>query len=238
MLPASLCAPAAHPAPGLTAAEAGGARVLVAPHDVMGRAVWPGAAALCEWLSGALPGAGAAGRELRLVELGAGVAVPSLVAGSLLRAWGRPHRVLATDSDQAAVGAAAAGAAATAERLGGGEVETAALDWGDGGAVAELGKFDIVMGSDIAFDVADLPQLCSACAALLDHTGPSPRVALSLAGWFDAIEPTLEARMAERGLVAVERVRSSRAAAGGALSTRTAVLVFAPDQDAAECAVP
>jgi predicted nicotinamide N-methyase len=99
--------------------------------------LWPSGRVLAEWL---------AGRDLaglRVLELGAGLALPSMVA---MRAGAR---VLATDWYPEALAFARANAA----RAGLGELPTLEVDWGDPPeALFADGPFDLVLGADVAYE--------------------------------------------------------------------------------------
>jgi predicted nicotinamide N-methyase len=89
-------------------------------------------------------------RGLRVMELGCGLAVPSLAAASA------GASVLATDVSPEALTLAKRNARANGVRI-----ETAAIDWADPGAVAGRGPFDLVLAADVLYERP-------AVAALLD----------------------------------------------------------------------
>lgn len=118
--------------------------------------VWPSGRVLAEWLA-AQPLAG-----LRVAELGAGLALPSLVA---LRAGAH---VLATDWYPEALAFARANAA----RAGLGELRTMAVDWGDPpAALLAVAPFDLVLGADVLYENRHGPQLAPLVAALAGASG-------------------------------------------------------------------
>ena len=80
-------------------------------------------------------------RGLRVVELGCGLAVPSIAAA---RAGAE---VIATDGDIDALGLVRQNAEAN-----GVEVETAAVDWADPDELVDRGPFDLVLCSDILYE--------------------------------------------------------------------------------------
>jgi predicted nicotinamide N-methyase len=85
---------------------------------------------------------------LRVVELGCGLALPSLVA-----ARAGAH-VLATD-----VSADALTLVERNARENGVEVETAACDWAEPGGLPERAPFDIVLAADVLYDQASVDPL-------------------------------------------------------------------------------
>ena len=155
------------------------------------------------WRSGTalareLDGEDLAGR--RVVELGCGLAVPSLAAA---RAGAR---VLATDADPEAIEMVGRNAA-----LNGVEVEPAVLDWTSATAIDQLiarGPFDLVLAADVLYErptvarmLSLLPRLAGA-AWIADPARPTAAVFLDQArdrGW------TVET--VTRGVVDVHRLR-------------------------------
>jgi predicted nicotinamide N-methyase len=77
----------------------------------------------------------------RVVELGCGLAAPSIAAAR------RGAKVIATDGDIDALGLVARNA-----RENGVELETAMVDWGDPDELVERGPFDLVLGCDIVYE--------------------------------------------------------------------------------------
>ncbi len=80
-------------------------------------------------------------RGLRVVELGCGLAVPSIAAAR------GGAKVIATDGDIDALGLVRRNAEAN-----GVELETAAVDWADPDELVERGPFDFVLCSDILYE--------------------------------------------------------------------------------------
>ena len=92
-----------------------------------------------------------------MVELGCGLAVPSIAAAR------GGAKVIATDGDIDALGLVARNAEAN-----GVELETAAVDWADPDELVERGPFDLVLASDILYErpsVALLLELLPRLAA-------------------------------------------------------------------------
>jgi predicted nicotinamide N-methyase len=139
-------------------------------------------------------------RGKRLVELGCGLAVPSIAA-----ARAGAH-VLATDADPEAVELVARNAG-----LNGLEVEHAVADWTSDAAAEELaarGPFDLVLAADVLYErptvarmLSLLPRLAPA-AWLADPSRPTAMVFLEQArerGW------TVDS--ARRGVIDIHRLR-------------------------------
>lgn len=137
---------------------------------------------------------------LRVVELGCGLAVPSMAA-----AWAGAT-VLATDADPEAIELVTRNA-----ELNGLEVDAAAVDWTSAAATDELasrGPFDLVLAADVLYErptvarmLALLPRLAPA-AWLADPSRPTAAVFLDEAqarGW------TVDT--ARRGVVDIHRLR-------------------------------
>jgi predicted nicotinamide N-methyase len=80
-------------------------------------------------------------RGLRVVELGCGLAVPSIAAAR------GGAEVIATDGDIDALGLIRQNAEAN-----GVELETAAVDWADPDELVDRGPFDLVLCSDILYE--------------------------------------------------------------------------------------
>jgi predicted nicotinamide N-methyase len=100
---------------------------------------------------------GEALRGLRVVELGCGLAVPSLAAARSGAA------VLATDSSAEALALVERNAQANALR-----VETAAVDWAEPDELVSRGPFDLVLAADVLYERASVAPLL----ALLPRLAP------------------------------------------------------------------
>jgi predicted nicotinamide N-methyase len=96
-------------------------------------------------------------RGLRVVELGCGLALPSIAAA---RAGAT---VLATDGDVEALELLARNAEAN-----GVQVETATIDWKDPGELLARAPFDLVLAADVLYERASVALLL----ALLPRLGP------------------------------------------------------------------
>ena len=144
--------------------------------------LWRSGVALARELDG-YPLAG-----LRVVELGCGLAVPSIAAA---RAGAT---VLATDASHEALALAAGNAAANAVGL-----ETAIVNWASPGELLERAPFDVVLAADVLYERAAVAQLLS----LLPRLAPVTWLA-------DPGRPAAGAFMEQasrRGWVARTRVR-------------------------------
>lgn len=94
--------------------------------------------------------AGAPLRGRRVVELGCGLGLPSLVAAS------RGASVLATDFEPEALELLSRNAAEN-----GLAVETLCVDWSSAEALIERGPFDLVLAADVLYDASAVDPLLS-----------------------------------------------------------------------------
>ncbi|MEA2404121.1 MAG: hypothetical protein QOE08_768, partial [Thermoleophilaceae bacterium] len=111
------------------------------------------------WRSGVALGREVAGADLsgkRVVELGCGLGVPSLVAAI------GGAKVLATDEDREALELLERNA-----RENGVDVETARVDWAAPDELVARGPFDLVLASDVLYD----PSPAGALLPLLPRLG-------------------------------------------------------------------
>jgi predicted nicotinamide N-methyase len=114
-------------------------------------------------------------RGQRVVELGCGMGVPSLVAAR------SGAEVLATDADEDALELLARNAARN-----GVELETALVDWADPARLVERAPFDLVLAADVLYERAAVAQLLGLLPRL------APRVLLA-----DPGRPAADAFLAE-----------------------------------------
>jgi predicted nicotinamide N-methyase len=105
---------------------------------------------------------GVAIRGLRVVELGCGLAVPSIAAARAGAA------VLATDACGEALELVARNARANGVR-----VETATVDWAEPDELVGRAPFDLVLAADVLYERAGVAQLLS----LLPRLAPEARLA-------------------------------------------------------------
>jgi predicted nicotinamide N-methyase len=136
--------------------------------------------------------------DRRVVELGCGLAVPSIAAA---RAGAS---VLATDASPEALALAKRNARANGVRI-----ETAAIDWADPGAVARRGPFDLVLAADVLYErpavaaLLDLLPRLAPEALLADPGRPAAGVFLEQA----SLRWPVDTRV--RGVVRIHRLRFS-----------------------------
>jgi predicted nicotinamide N-methyase len=157
--------------------------------------LWRSGVALARELEGEEP------RGLRIVELGCGLAVPSLAAARAGAA------VLATDACVEPLALVARNASANGVR-----VETARIDWSEPAELLERAPFDLVLAADVLYRRESVARLLS----LLPALAPEARLA-------DPGRPAAEAFMDEarrrwavetcvRGVVRIHRLRFARGA--------------------------
>ena len=139
---------------------------------------------------------GVALRGLRVVELGCGLAVPSIAAA---RAGAE---VLATDGCSEALMLAARNARANDVRI-----ETAAVDWREPGELLEHAPFDLVLAADVLYERAGIGPLLS----LLPRLAPDALLAdpdrPAGGAFFEAAERRWSVETHVRGVVRIHRLR-------------------------------
>ena len=159
-------------------------------HTGLGR-VWPASVVLCRWLAG--HPADVEGR--RVLELGAGTGLPSLLCATKLNA----QHVVATDATQAVVDrlrAALAGAGAACRH------EALCLPWEDSELLlAAAGTIDTVLLADVIYPMKEQAPLLTALRGLLVT---KPDITILLAS--TARDPKLHANLEQR-LRALPRVQ-------------------------------
>ena len=137
-------------------------------------------------------------RGLRVVELGCGLAVPSIAAA---RAGAD---VLATDACSDALELVESNARANGVR-----VETAKADWSEPGELLRRAPFDVVLAADVLYERASVAPLLSLLprlapeAWLADPGRPGADAFMEQAGRRWAVETRV------RGVVSVHRMRFS-----------------------------
>ena len=141
-----------------------------------------------------LDGAALVGR--RVVELGCGLAVPSIVAA---RAGAV---VLATDARAEALALVARNADANGVR-----VETAAVDWADPAELVRRAPFDLVLAADVLYERASVARLLS----LLPRLGPEAWLAdpgrPAAAAFLEQARRRWSVATRVRGVVRIHRLR-------------------------------
>lgn len=139
---------------------------------------------------------GVALRGRRVVELGCGLALPSIVAA---RAGAT---ALATDACAEALELAALNAEANDVHI-----ETAVADWTDPGELLELGRFDLVLAADVLYESASVDPLLSLLPRLAnevwlaDPGRPGAATLLGRAGRHQHVETR------RRGVIGLHRLR-------------------------------
>jgi len=132
---------------------------------------------------------------LRVVELGCGLAVPSLAAAR------GGAEVIATDGDIDAL--SLVGRNAEANDI---ELETAAVDWADPDELVERGPFDLVLASDVLYERPSVALLLN----LLPRLAPVAWIAdpgrPAAGAFFEQAEERWEVSARERGVVRVYRI--------------------------------
>lgn len=152
--------------------------------------LWRSGVALARELDGIALG----GRSV--VELGCGLAVPSIAAA---RAGAR---VLATDSAPEALALAARNAAAN-----GAQIETATVDWNQPEALVERAPFDLVVAADVLYERSGAALLLS----LLPRLAPEALIAdpgrTSAAAFVEEADRRWTLETNDRGVVRIHRLR-------------------------------
>ncbi len=134
-------------------------------------------------------------RGKRVVELGCGLAIPSIASAR------RGAEVIATDGDIDALALVRRNAEANDV-----QVETAAVDWADPDELVERGPFDLVLASDILYErpsVALLLKLLPRLAPVAWVADPGRPAA---GAFFEQAEARWEVEAAERGVVRIYRI--------------------------------
>jgi predicted nicotinamide N-methyase len=139
---------------------------------------------------------GVALQDRRVVELGCGLAVPSLAAA---RAGAV---VLATDESPEALALVGRNA-----RENGLRVETAAVDWAEPGELLQRGPFDLVLAADVLYNRAALAPLLS----LLPRLAPEAWIAdpgrPAAAAFVEAADRRWRVETKVRGVVRLHRLQ-------------------------------
>jgi predicted nicotinamide N-methyase len=146
---------------------------------------------------------GAPLRGVRVVELGCGLALPSIAAA---RAGAD---VLATDEAAEALSLAERNADANGVRL-----STALADWSEPSGLLGLGPFDVVLAADVLYERPSVAALL----ALLPRLAPEAWVAdpgrPAAAAFIEQAEARWPVETRRRGVVSIHRLRPAAAAAG------------------------
>jgi predicted nicotinamide N-methyase len=146
---------------------------------------------------------GAPLRGVRVVELGCGLALPSIAAA---RAGAD---VLATDEAPEALALAERNANANGVRL-----SSAVADWSNPGALLREGPFDVVLAADVLYE----RQNVAALLALLPRLAPEAWVAdpgrPAASAFLEQAEARWPVETRERGVVSIHRLRLGAATGG------------------------
>ena len=138
-------------------------------------------------------------RGRRVVELGCGLALPSIASA---RAGAS---VLATDAAGEALALAARDAVAN-----GVEIETARVEWGGPGALLERAPFDLVLAADVLYEPASVRALL----ALLPRLAPEVWLAdpgrPAAAAFLEGARRHSRIQTVRRGVVRIHRLLTSR----------------------------
>jgi predicted nicotinamide N-methyase len=138
---------------------------------------------------------------LRVVELGCGLAVPSIVAA---RAGAE---VLATDSDSDALELVIQNARANDV-----ELATATIDWAEPDELIKRGPFDLALAADVLYERANVALLLK----LLPQLAPEARLAdpgrPAAAAFLEQARSRWSVETRERGVVQIHRLRLPRRA--------------------------
>jgi predicted nicotinamide N-methyase len=138
-------------------------------------------------------------RGARTLELGCGLALPSIAAAL------SGGRVLATDWSQAAIELAID----NAERSGA-KLETLVCDWSQAEPLLERGPWDLVLAADVLYERRNIPLLLHLLPRLI---GPRGEILLADPGrapaevFLEGADRVLERRTTEHGRVSIHRMR-------------------------------
>ena len=153
--------------------------------------LWRSGVALARELDSALPG-------LRVIELGCGLAVPSIAAA---RAGAT---VLATDACSEALELAARNAHGNGVRI-----ETAKVDWADADELVSRAPFDLVLAADVLYDRASVARLLSLLPRLAPEAWLADPGRPTAGAFLDQAARRWQMETRVRGVVRVYRMQLS-----------------------------
>ena len=139
---------------------------------------------------------GAELRGRRVVELGCGLAVPSIAAartGAL---------VLATDADADALELAARNA-----RANGVELQTATADWAHPAELVSRGPFDLVLAADLLYERASVAQLLALLPRLASEAWLADPGRPAAGAFLDEARGRWQVDTRERGVIQIHYLR-------------------------------
>jgi predicted nicotinamide N-methyase len=139
---------------------------------------------------------GVAIRGLRVLELGCGLAVPSIAAA---RAGAD---VLATDACGEAVELVARNARANGER-----VETATVDWAEPDELVARAPFDLVLAADVLYERAGVAQLLSLLPRLAPEAWLADPGRPGAGAFIEEADRRWTVETSVRGVVSVHRLK-------------------------------
>jgi predicted nicotinamide N-methyase len=135
-------------------------------------------------------------RGLRVVELGCGLAVPSIAAARAGAA------VLATDSDAEALELAELNARANEVRI-----ETASVEWDSPDELLERAPFDLVLAADILYERPGVAALLSLLPRLAPEAWIADPSRPAADAFFEQARRHWSVETSERGVISVHRLR-------------------------------
>jgi predicted nicotinamide N-methyase len=138
-------------------------------------------------------------RGLRVVELGCGLAVPSLAAA---RAGAT---VLATDGDDVALELAERNARANGLRI-----ETAIVEWDSPRELLERAPFDIVLAADVLYERPSVAALLSLLPRLAPEAWIADPSRPAAEAFFEQAARNWSVETVARGVISIHRLRQLR----------------------------
>ena len=130
------------------------------------------------------------------MELGCGLAVPSIVAAR------GGAQALATDIDDEALPLVERNAQANGVRL-----ETAAADWADAEALVERGPFDLALAADVLYERRNVALLLELLPRLAPEAWLADRAAPAAEPFLEQARRQWEVETRVRGVVRIHRLR-------------------------------
>jgi predicted nicotinamide N-methyase len=142
---------------------------------------------------------------LRVVELGCGLAVPSLAAA---RAGAT---VLATDGDQVALELAERNARANGLRI-----QTAKVEWDSPDELLARAPFDLVLAADVLYERPSVAALLSLLPRLSPEVWIADPSRPAADAFFEQVERGWSVKSSERGVITIHQLRRLDAVGAGA----------------------